>query len=156
MSALKPCPFCGSKAEIERLGTPRQSTIYSCDECGCRLETGEEWAHGTLWNARAAPDLTDHQLHLMAVTFIATYRGGNGMEAMKAAFDAAFSAPPKKAGSMKDLGSFTDDALTPWPNTDDDPPHSAFGKWCPACQAIPIYGYCLKNGCPNPQPEQAK
>lgn len=48
---LLPCPFCGGKAEIERYGTPRQSTIYNCTECGCRLETGEEWGY-TQWNKR--------------------------------------------------------------------------------------------------------
>jgi Lar family restriction alleviation protein len=53
MSDLLPCPFCGGEAEIERVGTPRQSTIYACTECGCRLETGEEWGHGTQWNTRA-------------------------------------------------------------------------------------------------------
>lgn len=58
MSALLPCPFCGGSASIERLGTPRQSTIYACDECGCSLETGEEWGHGARWNARAAPPAT--------------------------------------------------------------------------------------------------
>jgi len=49
---LKPCPFCGGEAEIERAGTPRFSTIYACTDCGCRLETGEEWGHGTAWNTR--------------------------------------------------------------------------------------------------------
>lgn len=36
---LKPCPFCGGPAQIERFGNTRVSTIYACDECGCRLET---------------------------------------------------------------------------------------------------------------------
>jgi Lar family restriction alleviation protein len=49
---LKPCPFCGGEAEIERYGTPRYSTIYSCTECGCRLETGETFNHGDTWNTR--------------------------------------------------------------------------------------------------------
>lgn len=63
-------PFCKGDAEIERMGTPRQSTIYSCTECGCRLETGEEWGHGRIWNERAAPDgLTNSDEHeLRAVT----------------------------------------------------------------------------------------
>lgn len=52
---LKPCPFCGGEAEIERYGTPRQSTIYTCTDCGCSLETGEEWDHGRWWNARPSP-----------------------------------------------------------------------------------------------------
>lgn len=50
---LLPCPFCGSEAEIERYGDHRQSTIYACTMCGCRLETGEEWGHGENWNRRA-------------------------------------------------------------------------------------------------------
>jgi hypothetical protein len=50
---LKPCPFCGGEAEIERYGNSRQSTIYACTECGCLLETGEEFNHGARWNTRA-------------------------------------------------------------------------------------------------------
>lgn len=53
---LKPCPFCGKEAEIERLGTPRQSTIYQCGWCAATLETGEEWGHGTAWNTRPRED----------------------------------------------------------------------------------------------------
>jgi hypothetical protein len=55
---LKACPFCGGDAEIDQFGDGRKSTIYSCTECGCRLETSETFAHGTLWNRRtldAAP-----------------------------------------------------------------------------------------------------
>ena len=59
--SLKPCPFCGGEAEIDRLGTPRQSTIYACTSCGCRLETGEEWAHGERWNTRATSASTPQQ-----------------------------------------------------------------------------------------------
>lgn len=50
---LKPCPFCGGKAEIDRHGDRRQSTIYCCTECSCSLETGEEWGHGSDWNRRS-------------------------------------------------------------------------------------------------------
>lgn len=52
---LAPCPFCGGEAEIERVGDARQSTIYSCTDCGCRLETGETFNHGAAWNRRASP-----------------------------------------------------------------------------------------------------
>lgn len=52
---LKACPFCGGEAEIERVGTARMSTIYFCTECSCRLETGETFNHGALWNRRAMP-----------------------------------------------------------------------------------------------------
>ena len=50
---LKPCPFCGGKAEIEQVGTPRKSTIYRCTDCSCSLETGETFNHGAGWNERA-------------------------------------------------------------------------------------------------------
>ncbi|MBD9511528.1 hypothetical protein IB265_32755 [Ensifer sp. ENS10] len=50
--ALDPCPFCACEARIERIGDRRQSTIYRCDNCGCSLETGEEWGHGKGWNER--------------------------------------------------------------------------------------------------------
>lgn len=50
---LAPCPFCGGKAEIERYGNSRQSTIYACTDCGCRLETGEGGNYGMRWNTRA-------------------------------------------------------------------------------------------------------
>ncbi len=49
---LKPCPFCGGAAYIERVGDNRKSTIYECGACGCRLETGEEFNHGGTWNRR--------------------------------------------------------------------------------------------------------
>lgn len=49
---LLPCPFCGGKAAIERPGTARQSCIVACEDCGCRLETGEVWNMGERWNTR--------------------------------------------------------------------------------------------------------
>lgn len=54
---LKPCPFCGGEAQIERVGDRRQSTIYSCLDCGCCLETGEN--HNQIpdrWNERTDVD----------------------------------------------------------------------------------------------------
>jgi predicted RNA-binding Zn-ribbon protein involved in translation (DUF1610 family) len=51
---LIPCPFCGGDASFERLGNRRQSTIVSCNQCGCLLESNEEWNFGTAWNTRAA------------------------------------------------------------------------------------------------------
>lgn len=49
---LKPCPFCSGEAEVIRYGNGRQSTQYSCTECGCNLETSEEFNHGGDWNER--------------------------------------------------------------------------------------------------------
>ncbi len=53
---LLPCPFCGGRPETERFGNGRQSTIYACVECGCRLETGETFNHGARWNERPLHD----------------------------------------------------------------------------------------------------
>lgn len=58
---LRPCPFCGGGAVIEQVGSTRQSTIYACEDCSCRLETGEVFKIGTRWNSRhdgAATPLT--------------------------------------------------------------------------------------------------
>ena len=52
---LKPCPFCGESASIERYGTNRFSTIISCDWCGCSHESSEVFNHGQEWNTRHNP-----------------------------------------------------------------------------------------------------
>ena len=52
---LKPCPFCAGEAEIERTGTARQSQIYVCQDCGCRLETSETFGVEH-WNRRPVED----------------------------------------------------------------------------------------------------
>lgn len=56
---LSPCPFCGGEAEMNRRGDRRQSTIYSCTECGATLETGETFNFGAAWNARALTSSDD-------------------------------------------------------------------------------------------------
>ncbi|WP_439606823.1 Lar family restriction alleviation protein [Hydrogenophaga sp.] len=52
---LAPCPFCGSTgAQFERIGTPRQSCIVACNNCGARHESSDEGlACGSSWNDRA-------------------------------------------------------------------------------------------------------
>jgi hypothetical protein len=50
---LKPCPFCGGVANVEREGTSRCSCIVACENCGCRLESNEHGA-GYDWNRRVA------------------------------------------------------------------------------------------------------
>lgn len=50
---MKPCPFCGGKAEVVQVGSARQSTIYGCTDCHCQLETGEVFNIGVQWNTRA-------------------------------------------------------------------------------------------------------
>ena len=54
---LKPCPFCGGEPIVERQGDRRQSHIIYCGECGGRLETGETWNAGQLWNTRTEPQV---------------------------------------------------------------------------------------------------
>lgn len=49
---VKPCPFCGCiMVELVRPGTPRQSCIVACADCGCRLESNEIGALEA-WNRR--------------------------------------------------------------------------------------------------------
>jgi predicted RNA-binding Zn-ribbon protein involved in translation (DUF1610 family) len=63
---LLPCPFCGGEAEITRYGDNRKSTIVECTECGCRLENGEAFRHGTAWNTRPAPTVAQAAKVLLA------------------------------------------------------------------------------------------
>jgi hypothetical protein len=53
---LKPCPFCGGDAEIERPGTSKQSMIIACLDCGCTVESGDVVGFTAvkhyLWNKR--------------------------------------------------------------------------------------------------------
>jgi Lar family restriction alleviation protein len=51
---LKPCPFCGGKASLERAGDRNYSCIVACTECSCAIETCEEGLEcGKKWNERA-------------------------------------------------------------------------------------------------------
>lgn len=61
---LLPCPFCGHDSpEFERMGTPRQSCIVVCGNCGARHQSSDEGERsGTQWNCRegaAADDVRD-------------------------------------------------------------------------------------------------
>lgn len=51
MSELKPCPFCGGEAVVERFFTSRRSAIVACTQCGCTVEGPEV----DVWNRRATP-----------------------------------------------------------------------------------------------------
>lgn len=52
---LKPCPFCGGEAEIERIGSRRASCIVACTNCGARHEGPDEGEQsGASWNLRDA------------------------------------------------------------------------------------------------------
>jgi Lar family restriction alleviation protein len=54
MADLLPCPFCGNaEPYFERTGTPRQSCIVECGNCGCRHESSDEGDNsGLSWNER--------------------------------------------------------------------------------------------------------
>ena len=50
---LKPCPFCGGHAYLERTGTRHQSCIVACSDCGARHESSDEDERsGQSWNRR--------------------------------------------------------------------------------------------------------
>lgn len=53
MSELKPCPFCGGDAQIDRMGTNKVSMQISCGYCGAYMESGENWIdENSNWNQR--------------------------------------------------------------------------------------------------------
>lgn len=54
---LKPCPFCGGEAHVERMGTSRVSMQIDCGDCGAGMETGETWIdEHSSWNGRPSHD----------------------------------------------------------------------------------------------------
>lgn len=53
MSELKPCPFCGGDAQMDRMGTNKVSMQISCGYCGAYMESGETWIdENSNWNQR--------------------------------------------------------------------------------------------------------
>lgn len=57
---LLPCPFCGGQPSMDELdgrrGTPRQSCIVTCLDCGASHESSDEGdSSGTSWNRRVSP-----------------------------------------------------------------------------------------------------
>lgn len=58
---LMPCPFCGGEPRIERKGTARASMIIICDDCGCKVESGDVLGltkpESLKWNLRFNPML---------------------------------------------------------------------------------------------------
>ena len=62
---LKPCPFCGGSASIDRMGNSRVSMQISCDNCGCHFESGEIWIDEySHWNKRATDRLEQENAEL--------------------------------------------------------------------------------------------
>jgi hypothetical protein len=100
-AALKPCPFCGHEAEIERYGDRGRSTIYQCTFCSCNLETGEEWGHGRVWNERASPAASGDLRERITGTIrgiygvgVGTFSGGHQDKSINRAVDAILAALP--------------------------------------------------------------
>ena len=58
VEGLKPCPFCGGEPEVVRHGTPRQSAIVRCTQCGCARESSDEGCFDA-WNRRTPSGETD-------------------------------------------------------------------------------------------------
>lgn len=66
MSDLKPCPFCGGNAHVERMGSSRSSMQIQCGDCGASMETGETWIDdNSSWNQRATGQLRQENTELM-------------------------------------------------------------------------------------------
>ena len=53
MSELKPCPFCGSKVKLMRVGADR---IVKCEGCGVSMSFLADDAAQALWNTRIDRD----------------------------------------------------------------------------------------------------
>lgn len=54
---LKPCPFCGGKALLDRKGNAKVSMVIICEDCGCTLESGDVFGltktENLAWNQRS-------------------------------------------------------------------------------------------------------
>lgn len=54
---LKPCPFCGGEAEIERIWTRSASSQVACTDCGARKESTSTGLNSNReWNERPIED----------------------------------------------------------------------------------------------------
>lgn len=55
MPDLKPCPFCGSKAELNRLGGPGSTHAYvECSKCDASMSFRTTFeAAAEAWNRRS-------------------------------------------------------------------------------------------------------
>lgn len=56
LNELKPCPFCGGRPVIERKGDRSKSMIIGCEDCGCNMESPDEYGTTAIknwhWNHR--------------------------------------------------------------------------------------------------------
>lgn len=65
MTALLPCPFCGSKECVELGIGGTRVKCFSCGAKGPEAEDGDANAV-TLWNTRPSADLTDEEKEALA------------------------------------------------------------------------------------------
>jgi hypothetical protein len=100
-AVLAPCPFCGGEAEVQQQGTNRQSHIIACTNCGCRLETGETWNAGSLWNKRQ-PTQSDAVLEGDALPILYLLGVKHGQEDERAKI-AAEASQPTQSNALRDL-----------------------------------------------------
>jgi Lar family restriction alleviation protein len=67
MNELKPCPFCGGKAEIQQFANPQNYYCVRCTDCGCSTdgyrrsktestEAENKAANAAAWNRRTEPE----------------------------------------------------------------------------------------------------
>lgn len=52
MIILRECAHCGGEAENIRLGSTRQSRIDQCTNCGCSIESNDNFNTAFAWNTR--------------------------------------------------------------------------------------------------------
>lgn len=49
---LKPCPFCGGKAELHNYDTPTRVSYVECSVCGARVDDDSDEGVAKRWNLR--------------------------------------------------------------------------------------------------------
>ena len=85
MEKLKPCPFCGGEAAIDRKGTQRASMIIKCIDCGATNESGDVYGltnpENYSWNTRTV-GLSEEEIirHALEAGFMLSTKMGQDID----------------------------------------------------------------------------